>query len=354
MHLKNPLNKVSFVERLMFTKHLSIMIKSGVPISEALMTLERGAKSKYFKNILKQTYLSVQNGKSLSESLKKHKDVFDDFYISLIKVSEQSGTLEQTLIFLSDQLAKDYALKKKIQGAMFYPSIILVAGLGVGGFISIYILPQLVDFFGALDVELPLPTQILLAIANLMKYHGIEIFSAIIALIFLFNLIVSTKLIKPIWHKTLLKIPVLGKLIKGGQLSRLCRNLATLIRSGVPIVDGLKTSADTMSNLVFRDYLVLIREDLLKGKSVSLSMTDRKFKEIPDMVISMIAVGEKSGNLEEVMTYLSEFYEDEVDDLASNLTTVIEPILLVGIGIMVGFIAIAIIGPIYKVTGSIK
>lgn len=348
------MNRVSFVDKLMFTKHLSIMIKSGVPISEALSILELNTKSKYFKFVIHSVFLSVQNGKSLSESLKPFNSIFDDFYISLIKVSEQSGTLEETLLFLSEQLNKDYILRKTIQGAMFYPGIILAAGIGVGGFVSIYILPQLVDFFGALDIELPLPTKILLAIANLMKFHGIEIFSGFIIFLVIFRIIISTKQIKPFWHLFLLRMPALGKLIKYGQLSRMCRNLSTLMRSGVPIVEGLKTSSDTLSNVTYQRYLKIVRDDLIKGKSISISLSDRKFKEIPNMVASMIAVGEKTGNLEEVMDYLSEFYEDEVDDIARNLTTIIEPILLGGIGIMVGFIAIAIIGPIYKVTGNIR
>lgn len=348
------LHSVPFVEKLMFTKHLSIMIKSGVPIYEAIDTLGSHAKSKYFRKILKNILKDIENGKSLYQALAKYPHVFDKFYTSLIKVSEESGTLEETLNFLSEQLAKDYALKKKIQGAMFYPGVILVAGVSISAFISVFVLPQLVDFFDALEVELPMPTKILLFVANLMKHQGVLIFASLFGFMFLFRILISTNFFKPVWDKFLLFIPVLGKLIKYGQLARFCRNLATLIKSGVPITEGLKTASDTMSNEIFKRYLKRVREDLIKGQSISASLEKRKFREIPPMMVRMIAVGERTGNLEEVLLYLDEFYEDEVDDLAKNLTTILEPILLVGIGAMVAFIAIAIIGPIYKVTGNIQ
>ncbi|MDQ5981411.1 MAG: hypothetical protein QG570_158 [Patescibacteria group bacterium] len=346
------LKRVSFLDKLMFTKHLAIMIKSGVPIFEAVESLAANSESEYFKFVLRDVLVGVENGKSLCDALKKYPKIFDDFYTSLIKVSEDSGTLEETLEFLSEQLAKDYALRKKIQGAMFYPAIIMATGVGIAGFISLFILPQLVGFFTSLDIELPLPTKILLFIANIMKDHGILIFGGGAVFFIFLRWFVNTKLFKPIWHKMLLRIPIFGKLLKYGQLARFCRNLATLVKSGVPIAEGLRTASNTMSNVVYRSYLLVVREDLLKGKSISISLQERKFSEIPPMLTKMIGVGEKTGNLEEVLLYLSEFYEQEVDDLAKNLTTMLEPILLVGIGGMVAFIALAIIGPIYKVTSN--
>ncbi len=336
----------------MFTKHLAIMIKSGVPIFEAIESLAANSESEYFKFVLKDVLVGIENGKSLCDAFKKYPKIFDDFYTSLIKVSEDSGTLEETLEFLSEQLAKDYALRKKIQGAMFYPAIIMVTGVGIAGFISLFILPQLVGFFTSLDIELPLPTKILLFIANIMKDHGVLIFGGGAIFFIFLRWFFNTKYFKPVWHKILLRIPIFGKLLKYGQLARFSRNLATLVKSGVPIAEGLRTASNTMSNVVYRNYLLIVREDLIKGKSISVSLEARKFSEIPAMLTKMIGVGEKTGNLEEVLLYLSEFYEEEVDDMAKNLTTMLEPILLVGIGGMVAFIALAIIGPIYKVTSS--
>lgn len=348
------IKRVSFVDKLMFTKHLSIMIKSGVPISEALETLAGNTKSSYFKEILINTLKSVENGKPLYKSLEKYPKVFDGFFVNLIKISEESGTLEENLDFLSKQLEKDYMLRKKIQGALFYPAIILSAGLGIGGFISFFILPKLVDFFGSLDVELPFATRILLGFANLMKNQGIYIVGGAVLFFIAFNFLIKLPGIKPIWHKVLLHIPLFGKMVIYGQISRFCRNFGTMLKSGIPAPLGLETSAKTLSNVVLEGYFLSIQSSLVKGKSIGVALDEGHFPEIPTIITHMVKVAEKTGNLEEVLIYLSEFYESEIDSITKNLTTVLEPILLVIIGAGVAFVALAIIGPIYKLTGSVQ
>ncbi len=351
---QNPFDKVKPLELLMFTKHMHIMIKSGVPISETLDTLANHAKSKYFKKVLRQVYEDVQSGKSLHDALGRFPNVFDKFYTSLVKVSEESGTLETTLEFLADQLAKDYELKKKIKGAMFYPTLILVATFGIGGFISIYILPQFVDFFDSLNAELPTSTKILMAFAGVMKDHGILIFISIGVFFVLLKMFLNSKPVKPKWHRIQLKMPVFGKLIQYTQLARMCRNLATLLNSGVPATKALETTADTMTNLTFNKDLHEVEDALIQGKNISDSLEEGGYKEIPEMIPRMISVGERTGNLSEVLEYMSEFYETEIDHMTKNMSSIIEPFLLIGMGLMVGFIAIAIIGPIYQITGSIN
>lgn len=346
-------SKVKILDKLMFTKHLSIMIKSGVPIYEALDTLASSIKSPAFRKILEQVIKDVENGKSLNEALDKHPKAFDKFYTSLVKVSEESGTLEETLNYLSDQLAKEYALRKKIQGAMFYPTIIFVTGIGIGGFISIYVLPQLADFFENLDIPLPLPTRILLSFANLMKYHGIEIFVGSGIFYIIFRWLITTSFFKPIWQGFLIRLPVAGNLILYTQITRFTRNLSVLMKSAIPIVKGLSTSLDSITLISFKKHVAKIEEDLTKGKSISTSLEANNYREFPPMVVKMIKVGEKTGTLESVLLYLSTFYEDEIDDMTKNLSNILEPIMLVIIGIMVAFIAIAIIGPIYEVTGNV-
>ncbi len=354
LKIKNPFNKVKPLEKLMFTKHMYIMIKSGVPISETLQTLAEHTKSKYFKSVLLQVYEDVQSGKSLHVALGRFPDTFDKFYVSLVKVSEESGTLETTLEFLADQLAKDYELRKKIKGAMFYPTLILIATFGIGGFISIVILPQFVDFFNSLNAELPLSTRMLMVFAGVMKDHGILIFT-LTGLFFIFiKWFLNTRHVKPRWHKIQLVMPVFGKLIRYTQLARMCRNLATLLNSGVPATKALETTADTMTNLTFNKDLHEVEDALVQGRNISDSMEDGDYKEIPSMIPRMIKVGERTGNLSEVLEYMSEFYETEIDHMTKNMSSIIEPFLLIGMGIMVGFIAIAIIGPIYQITGSIN
>ena len=345
---------VSFVDKLMFTKHLSVMIKAGVPLSDAFDTLAENSKSKKLGQILRKVLKDIQSGKSIHESISKYPAVFDTFYVNMIKVSEESGTLDENLEFLSKQLAKDYALRKKIQGAMFYPILVLVAGSGIGLFISLFVLPQLVDFFETLDVDLPASTRVLLYFANLMKDHGILIIASLITGFIGLVLLTRVSFVKPHWHKLKIKAPLLGKLSQYGQLARFSRNLGTMLKSGVPIQVGLETSASTLSNIVFQRHFMSVQKDLSKGKSIGDALEKRKYKEIPQVVIKMITVGEKTGNLEEVLLYLSEFYEEEIDNMTKSLTTILEPLMLAVIGIGVGFIALAIISPIYELTSSVN
>ena len=345
--------RVSMLDRLMFTKHLSIMVKAGVPLLESLETLATDSDSDYLKQILTHVANDVNNGKTLSEGFSRYPKVFDTFYISLIKVSEESGTLDENLIFLSKQLAKDYELRQKIKGAMFYPGIVFTAGGGIGGLIAFFILPQMVDFFDSFDVELPLPTKILLFFANIMKGYGVFIVIGAVLLLILLKMAIQRPAIKPYWHKLLLKLPVLGKLTVFGQTARFCRNFATLIASGVPIPESLETASNTLTNVIYQRHLLSAKSALIKGQNISEYLDRKKYKEIPALLVKMLRVGEKTGNLEDVLTYLSEFYEEEIDNITKDLTTILEPIMLIGIGLAVGFVALAIIGPIYKLTGSV-
>ena len=347
-------SRVNFLDKLLFTKHLSIMIKAGIPITEALATLIDQIKSKTFKNILSGVLSDIENGQSLAKSLKKFPKTFDQFHISLIEIGEESGTLEENLEFLAKQLAKDYALRKKIQGAMLYPALVFTATAIMGGFIALFILPKLVDFFSAFEIELPLTTKILLFFANTMKNYGLFLIGGLVFFLFISSLILRLPKIKPWWHKVILKFPLFGKMLTYNQLARFTRNLGTLIRSGVPVTKSLETTAATLSNLKFKADLIEINQSLAKGKNIGVALDQKKFSEFPPLVSKMISVGEKTGKLDETLLYLGDFYEEEIDNISKSLTTILEPILLIAIGLVVGFVALAIISPIYELTGSIS
>lgn len=345
---------VSFQEKILFTKHLATMYKSGIPLPDALVTLVEQTKSKYFQRVISAVLEDVNNGQSLAKSLEKYPHVFDNFYVSLVDVSEQSGTLEDNLDFLSKQLTKDYKLRKKVLSALLYPGIVLGVMGVMGVFISIFVLPKLVDFFQSFQVELPLTTKILLFIANTFKSYGILIVVGIIAFFVGFRLLVVWMPVAKIWHRIIIKLPFVGNLIAYNQVARFTRNFGTLIKSGVPISEGLEITAGTLSNLKFQEDLAQLAASLTKGKSIGREMHASKYWEYPPIVSRMISVGEKTGRLDEVLLYLGDFYEEEIDDLSRNLSTVLEPILLIIIALMVGFVALAIISPIYELTGSIQ
>jgi len=347
-------NNVSFQEKVFFTKHLAVMLKSGINIVEALKVLVDQTPSAGLKKVLNNVVADVKNGQSLAKALEKHPHVFDNFYINLVKVSEESGTLDEGLSFLSKQLAKDYSLRQKIKTAMLYPGLIFTATIIMGGFISLFILPQLVDFFSSFDVELPMATKILLYFANLMKNHGMAILGGFCIFSILIYFFIRLPFILPLWHRMILNIPLIGKVILYGQLAGFSRNLGVLIKSGLSITNSIETTAKTLNNITYVRALTFAQEQVTKGKSLASVLESFPKKIFPGLVVKMVAVGEKSGSLEESLMYLGDFYEEEIDNISKNLTTILEPILLIFIGLVVGFVAIAIISPIYELTGSIR
>jgi len=347
-------SRVSFLDKLLFTKHLSIMIKSGITIVEALTILKDQTKSDAFKKILSAILGDIQNGKSLAKSLAKHPNVFNTFYISLIDVGEQSGTLDENLIYLANQLAKDYSFKKKVRGAMMYPMIVLAAAGIIGMGISIFVLPQLINLFTGFDVTLPLTTQILLSFAQIMQDFGIIIVFGIVGLIFLFRFLITTKAVKPLWHGLLLSFPIFGKIVQNTELSTMTRSLGIMIKSGLPITKALEIEANMSPNIVFNQYSKRMLSGITRGHSLSQELESHYYKKIPLIAVKMIAVGEETGKLDETLLYLADFFEEEVDDATKNMSTMLEPIMLLGIGLVVAFVALAVISPIYQLTGSIK
>ena len=345
---------ISFLDKLFFTKHLAVMLKSGITVAEAIEAIADQTKSAKFHSILNQVSKEIANGQSLAKALKDQPKIFDLFYISLIEIGEQSGTLEESLNYLSIQLAKEYALRKKIQGALLYPAIVLTAITIVGIGMSLFVLPKLIDLFSSLNVKLPITTEILLFFANLMKTNGVPIILGFIALVFLFRILIKTSLIKPKWDRLILSFPIFGDLFQNEELTLLCRNLGIMLKSGLPITKALSIQYQATGNLVFKEYIGRIQKSVDKGKDIGDEISARHYSKFSPIAVKMIAVGEKTGKLDEAFIYLGDFFEEEVDNSAKNLSVVLEPIILLVIGLLVGFVALAIISPIYDLTGSIK
>ncbi len=344
---------VSVTEKLFLAKHLSIMIKAGVPVDQALETITDQSTPE-LKKVLKKVNLDIDNGLSLAKSVAKYPKIFDGFFVSLVDAGEQSGNLEENLGFLADQTRKDYALKQKVQGAMLYPGLVMGATLVMGSGISWFVLPKLIDLFTSFEVALPMSTRVLMWLAFFMRDYGGYVFLGMILLVFLLILLFKWRPVKKFGHKMSLHIPVMGKIAMDGQLARFSRNLGTLLKSGIPMLSALEITGNTLSNLVFVDDLKKIREKIKTGKSIYESMESGNYPEFDQLTRRMVEVGEKSGNLEEMLIYLSDFYDDDIDTLSKSLTTLLEPILLISIGLVVGFVAIAIISPIYSLIGGIR
>lgn len=347
-------NRATELDKLLFTKYLAEMLKSGIPLDEAVNTAKDQTKNQFFKKVLNKIEKSIRNGQTLETSLSQFPDVFDPFYISLVKVGEDSGNLESNLSYLATQIKKSYEFKKKVQGAMLYPAIILLTTFIAGGALALFVLPQLVDLFKSLNTDLPLPTKILLFIAQMMKSYGFIIIGGVAAIIFGCLALLQTPFVKPKWHQFLLVIPGLGTMMQNIQLTQMCRNLGLMLKSGITLVPALKTEYNATTNLVYKAYLKRLIAAAESGKELSEEMGIHHFPFLPTLMTKMIGIGEKTGKLDETLLYLGDFFEEEVDEMTKNLSTIIEPVMLLVIGLVVGFVALAIISPIYQLTGSIK
>ncbi|KKW05793.1 MAG: GspF: general secretion pathway protein F [candidate division CPR1 bacterium GW2011_GWC1_49_13] len=345
---------VSFSEKFFFTKNLTVMLKSGIPISQVVDTLAIQAKSGAFKKILFQVSKDVTRGQSLEKSLRSYPNVFNQFYVSLIKVGEESGTLEDSLVYLVEQMEKEHELREKVRSAMLYPSIVLMATGGIGLSLAFFILPQIIGLFESLNVELPFTTIILIWVAKFLRDWGLIALPGMLALFIGLFFLVRSRWVKPAWHAFLLRLPTLGTLLQNISLATLTRNLGIMLKSGLTITSALETSAQVEENLVYQRDLMKISEEVRRGKSIETALTEGKYKEFPLFMVRMVGVGEKSGNLEENLAYLGDYFEDEVDTTTRNLATILEPVLLIGIGAVVAFVALSIISPIYSITGSIR
>jgi len=306
-----------------------------------------------FKKILGRIETSVRGGNTFSDSLREYPKVFPPLFVSAVYAGETSGSLEENLEHASEQMRKEQELSAKIRGAMLYPIIVLLATFVLGLAISFFVLPQITPLFEGLKVDLPFTTRWLISFSSFIQLHGAVFFSGIITFSILFIYLVRKKFSQPITHKILLNLPVVKHLVRSANLARFCRTLGTLLKSGLTLDESVAITRDSLDNFYFKQALADVSSRLSSGTPLSRHLS-RHEKLFPKLVTRMIRVGEESGRLEETLYYLAGFYEEEVDNSAKTMATAIEPILLIGIGLVVGFLALSIITPIYSITSSIK
>jgi type IV pilus assembly protein PilC len=346
-------SNIRFIDKLLFTKHLGMMTKSDTTIMEAFEILATLTESRPFRKIIQQIAADLKNGKSLADAMAKHPKIFDPFYTNIIAVGETSGTLDQSFTYLSKQLAKEYSFRKIVQGAMIYPIIVLIAVGGVGIGVSVFVLPHLLDLFSGFGVNLPWTTKLLIRFASLMQNDGFLVVNGIIAIVIVLRALPKFRLTKRYVDKFFFEIPYFGKIVENTQATIFCRNLGTLLKSGIPINSALVISLKISNNYVIQYYIIYLLGATEKGKSLSEEFNSHNFRHFPKIMTKMIAIGEKTGNLSDTLLYLSDFFEEEVNDAVRNISTLLEPIMLLIIGGLVAFIALAIISPLYQLTGSV-
>lgn len=329
------------------------MIRADVPILESLAMVQRQTKSIRRSKILDEVIKDVSNGQFLHASLAKHGNTFGNFAVNLIKVGEEGGILDRNLEHLADELKKRHELKKKIVGAMVYPAFITLATVGVTAMITMYIFPKLMPIFTSLGANLPLTTRSLIWASNFLIHYGFLLAAGLVALAIGFSFIYKKSLpINIVANKAMLHVPIFGQLFQNYHMANLCRTLGLLLDCQIGIMSAANITADATPNKLYQREIRQLSEEISKGRKIS-EYFEKRPNLFPEVVHQMVAIGETSGNLGQTLLYLSDHYESETADLTKNLSNSLEPVMLVGMGLVVGFVAVSVITPIYELTQNL-
>lgn len=339
--------RISLREKVLFSRHIYVMIKSGLSLSKALGILAQQTSNKKFKKIIQNIKTDIEKGQSFATALAKHPKVFSPFYINMVRAGETSGKLEETMNHLADQLKKDYNLISKVRSATIYPITVLTTMLIVGTLMIVYVLPQLAEIFKEIKVELPLSTRIIIAISDIITNFGVFILLGILGLIVLFFVAIKSKTGKQFFHKLLLKLPLISPIVKKINLARFARTLSTLLISGVSIIKSFEIVSDILGNVYYKKFTHQATVGIKKGVKI-VDVLEKDERLFPKLVTQMVAVGEETGTLDKILKDLADFYEADVTRTMDDLSSIIEPILLIILGIIVAIVAISVISPIYS------
>lgn len=341
--------RLSLQEQALFAKRLSLLSKAGVPLLESIAILERHATSKANRKMFQHISHDLSNGQFLSKSLSRFKKVFGEFAINIIHVGETSGTLSDNLKYLADEIDKRRRLRQKLIGALVYPAVIMVAAFSVSGLMTVYLFPKLLPVFKSLHVELPFMTRALIIISDFLLSYWLFLGIGIVILTVAFTFLMRVWRFRFQMNRLVLRLPIVGMLFKSYHLINMCRTLGILFKSQVNILEAVTVASDTTPNLVYRRELQHLHRAVTKGGTISKHF-EKHPQLFPGMLTQMIAIGETTGNLSDTLIYLAEIYEQEFDEQTSRLSSIIEPAMMILMGLLVGFIAVSIITPIYEVT----
>ena len=354
--IPNKHKLASHLDIILFAENLSMMLGSGVGIVQAFSSIIEQTTKQSLKRVFQDIQTRVASGKSLSEALSQYPGTFPPFFIKMVEVGEKSGTLSDALSELAKQTEKDYELREKIKTAMLYPGIVLSLAVIIGTGITFFILPRLVKLFEAFDVDLPVTTQVMISIGKVISEYGVWIIAGTLALIFLIAALIQTPILKPFWDSVILGLPIIGRITRYTNLSRFGFLFSTLLESGVPIDESLEAVQQTILLTPFVKITKTMQSEIRKGRSFKLTFKRKKhlMRDFPLLAQQLIVSGEESGKLSTSLKNLATFYERGAASMARRMETILEPILLVIVGIVVTFVALAIITPIYQITGSLN
>lgn len=352
---RRPL-RIKFFERtnpkdmVFLSRQLSVMISAGLPLVKALGVLSKQTSKPYLRGVINSVAEDVRGGARFSSALAKHPKVFDDFYINMVRAGETAGKLDEVLNYLTNEIEKNFDLISKLKGAMIYPAFVMVAVAGVMVLMFTFVIPQLTGILKEAGVDLPLPTKILIAVSEFSQNYFIFIIIVFIAFLVFLRVLLKTKAGKMIWNRILIRLPVFGPLFQKVYLIRFTRSLSTLIVGGIPISSGLKIVAGVVGNVVYKNTIMGAVVDVEEGRSISSSFLN--VPHIPKMLSHLMAIGEQTGRLDEVLEKIADFYSREVENILAKLVTLLEPMIIIFLGVVVGGMVAAIILPMYQLASA--
>jgi type IV pilus assembly protein PilC len=346
--------KVRSKDLVVFTRQLSTMISAGVPLNRSLATLQNQTDNKYFNAIIGKVSKDIEGGMPLADALARHPQVFNEIYVNMVRAGEAGGILETILKRLAAQVEKDATIRKKIKSAMAYPTVIL--GITVLAFFGIMflIIPKIAKILtdlGGPDAKLPIYTQILLNVSDFMRSNVVIIAIILVLSLFLFRRYIKTPKGKYPLHKFLLRVPILKDIIIKIALARFARTFASLMSAGVAVLDALEVTGGAIGNKVIEEELRQAAKEVKNGKQLSQPLSQSKF--FPPIVAQMLAIGEETGEIDTILVKVADFYEEEVDAVIDGVSALIEPIMIIVLGSMVGVIAASVMGPIANLSNNV-
>ena len=350
--LSSIFNRVPVIERVLFSRYFALMLKAGMDVKKSLQALQQQTRSKPMKQALESVYQDIERGKTLAESMKKFPGAFPPIFLSFIEVGETTGRLQESLEVLAAQLQKEYELRKAVMGGMLYPLVIVLSLLAVGVAMMFFVVPKLVEVFEGFNVELPLPTRVLIVASDIFQSYWALLFVGLFMFIGLFFSLMKTKSFNAVINNGLLFTPIIGPIIQKINLGRFARNLSSLLQSGVSFIRSLDILGQNTPHPSYAKVLAESKEHVKQGKELS-SFLEGYQRLFPPIVVNVIKVGEETGAIDQVLAEMALFYESEVDQTMKNLTSIVEPLLMVIVGLAVGALAISIISPIYDLVNVI-
>ena len=349
---KKRMGRIKTRDIVIFTRQFATMINAGLPLVQALDILSRQSENKALQDVTRQVVYDVESGHTVADALRRHPKAFTDLYVNMVAAGEAGGILDTILLRLATFLEKNDALVGKVKSAMIYPAVIMSVAVVAIVVLLIFVIPVFQNMFASVNLSLPLPTRVVIGLSSFLKRYWWLMGAGIWGGIFMLRQFYRTPTGKLRIDSFLLHMPVLGDLLRKSAVSRFTRTLGTLISSGVSILDGLEITAKTAGNQVIHNAIMESRASIAGGDTISAPL--QKSNVFPPMVISMIAVGEQTGGLDEMLTKIADFYDTEVDTAVSGLLSLMEPIMIVFLGVIVGGMVVAMYLPIFDMINAVQ